>query len=398
VAQSKRGCGCLIAALVIVLGALGAVGYKFALPWWKQKPPPPSGKELQVHVLDVGPGDGDAILIISPEGKTVLVDAGDAGKGKAAVLDALKRYNVQGLDLFIATHAHPDHIGGAADVLKTVKAAIVLHNNFLPPEMNTEETASKGKQSNSNNKQSGAKKQPVLPKRVAGKTIELPTTKTYNDFKSAAEESGGEFRAAEPGQKYDLGGGAFLTVLAPIQPFFTKEQMSAGGNQPNANSIVLRLDYGDFSMLLTGDAESQTEERMMSKSADLNAKVLKVAHHGSKYATSEDLLKRVQPEVAIISDGEYNRYGHPAQAVLDRLKAVNAKVYRTDLQGEVTITTTGKMKDGKLYEIKTGKEARSDVLTGREAQKDDSARSGFVAYGDFGPPPRPPKEKGAKSK
>jgi competence protein ComEC len=388
----------LIATLVIVLGALGAVGYKFALPWWKQKPPPPSGKELQVHVLDVGPGDGDAILIISPEGKTVLVDAGDAGKGKAAVLDALKRYNVQGLDLFIATHAHPDHIGGAAEVLKTVKAAIVLHNNFLPPEMNTEETATKGKQSNSNNKQSGAKKQPALPKRLAGKTIELPTTKAYNDFKSAAEASGGEFKAAEPGQKYDLGGGAFLTVLAPIQPFFTKEQMSAGGNQPNANSIVLRLDYGDFSMLLTGDAESQTEERMMSKSADLNAKVLKVAHHGSKYATSEDLLKRVQPEVAIISDGEYNRYGHPAQAVLDRLKAVNAKVYRTDLQGEVTITTTGKMKDGKLYEMKTGKEARSDVLTGREAQKDDSARSGFVAYGDFGPPPRPPKEKGAKSK
>jgi competence protein ComEC len=388
----------LIAALVIVLGALGALGYKFALPWWKQKPPPPSGKELQVHVLDVGPGDGDAILIISPEGKTVLVDAGDAGKGKAAVLDALKRYNVQGLDLFIATHAHPDHIGGAADVLKTVKAATVLHNNFLPPEMNTEETASKGKQSNSNNKQSGAKKQPAPPKRLAGKTVELPTTKTYNDFKSAVEESGGEFKAAEPGQKYDLGGGAFLTVLAPIQPFFTKEQMSAGGNQPNANSIVLRLDYGDFSMLLTGDAESQTEERMMSKSADLNAKVLKVAHHGSKYATSEDLLKRVQPEVAIISDGEYNRYGHPAQAVLDRLKAVNAKVYRTDLQGEVTITTTGKMKDGKLYEIKTAKEARSDVLTGREAQKDDSARSGFVAYGDFGPPPRPPKEKGAKSK
>jgi competence protein ComEC len=387
----------VLAALVVVLGALGAVGYKFALPWWKQKPPPPSGKELQVHVLDVGPGDGDAILIISPEGKAVLVDAGDAGKGKAAVLDALKRYNVQQLDLFIATHAHPDHIGGAADVLRAVKTATVLHNDFLPPEMSAEEAANKDKQA-ANNKQPGKKKQPVVLKKPAGKTVELPTTKTYKDFKSAVEETGAEFEAAEPGQKYDLGGGAFLTVLAPIQPFFTKEQVSAGGNQPNANSIVLRLDYGDFSMLLAGDAESQTEERMISKSADLNAKILKVAHHGSKYATSEDLLKRVQPEVAIISDGEYNRYGHPSQLVLDRIKAINAKVYRTDLQGEVTITTTGKIKDGKLYEIETAKEAKSDVTVGREAQKDDSARSGFVAYGDFGPPPRPPKEKTAKSK
>jgi competence protein ComEC len=402
VAQSRRGCGCVLAALLVVLGALGVVGYKFALPWWKQKPPPPSGKELQVHVLDVGPGDGDAILIISPEGKTVLLDAGDTGKGRAAVLDALKRYNVQQLDLFIATHAHPDHIGGAADVLRAVKTATVLHNDFLPPEMEAEEAANKNKQSANkaagNNKQPGNKKQPAVLKKPAGKSVELPTTKTYKDFKSAVEETGAEFKAAEPGQKYDLGGGAFLTVLAPIQPFFTKEQMSAGGNQPNANSIVLRLDYGDFSMLLAGDAEAQTEERMISKSTNLNAKVLKVAHHGSKYATSEDLLKRVQPEVAIISDGEYNRYGHPSQLVLDRLKAVNAKVYRTDLQGELTITTTGKIKDGRLYEIKTAKEAKGDVWAGREAQKDDSARSGFIAYGDFGPPPRPPKEKTAKSK
>jgi beta-lactamase superfamily II metal-dependent hydrolase len=393
----------VLAALLVLLGALGALSYKFVLPWWKQKPPPPSGKELQVHVLDVGPGDGDAILIVSPEGKTVLVDAGDAGKGKAAVLDALKRYNVDHLDFFVATHAHPDHIGGAAEVLRAVKAAVVLHNNFLPPEMTAAEEAKKAADANrqqGDKRQAVRKRQPPPPpvRKGGGKSLELPTTKTYNDFKSAVEESGAEFRAAEPGQKYDLGGGAFLTVLAPIQPFFTKEQMSAGGNEPNANSIVLRLDYGDFSMLLAGDAEAQTEQRMLSKSADVAAKVLKVAHHGSKYATGEDFIKRVQPEVAIISDGEYNRYGHPAQILLDRLKAVNARVYRTDLQGEITITTTGKVKDGKLYEVKPGKEAKSDVWTGREAQKDDSARSGFVAYGDFGPPPRPPKEKTPKSK
>lgn len=93
-ARSKRGAGCLLVLLAIFLGALGVVGYKFALPWWKQKPPPASGKELQVHVLDVGPGEGDSILIIAPEGKVALVDAGDTvkgGEGGARRAEALRR-------------------------------------------------------------------------------------------------------------------------------------------------------------------------------------------------------------------------------------------------------------------------------------------------------------------
>jgi competence protein ComEC len=381
----------MLAVVFIVLVAAGLVGYKFFLPWWQHRPPPPSGGELQVHVLDVGPVDGDAILIISPTGKSLLIDAGDAGKEKV-VLDALNRYGVKQLDYFIVTHAHKDHVGGAAGVLKTVKALTVLHNES-PPEAEPEEAANKNQGAKDQAK--GAKKgapKPVVRK-PAGKPVELPTVKAYNEFKGAAEQNGAEFKRAEPGQKYDLGGGAFLTILAPQPPFFTREQMRAGGNEPNANSIVARLDYGDFNMLLAGDAEAQTEERLISKSADLlTSRVLKVAHHGSKYATSEEFVRRVKPEVAIISDGEYNRYGHPAQTVLDRLKAANIRLYRTDLQGEITIITTGKLKDGKLYEIKTAKETKSDVWTGREAQKDDSSRSGFIAYGDFGPPPREKKK------
>jgi beta-lactamase superfamily II metal-dependent hydrolase len=114
-------------------------------------------------------------------------------------------------------------------------------------------------------------------------------------------------------------------------------------------------------------------------------KILKVAHHGSKYATAQDFVDRVKPEVAIISCGEWNRYGHPAQTVLDRLRAANAKLYRTDLQGEITITTRGKEGD---YVIKPAREAKTDVWAGRLPQKDDSSRSGFIAYGDFGPPPK----------
>jgi beta-lactamase superfamily II metal-dependent hydrolase len=169
--------------------------------------------------------------------------------------------------------------------------------------------------------------------------------------------------------------------------------MKAGGNEPNANSVVARLDYGDFSMLLPGDAEHQTEQRMLTKDLNLQADVLKVSHHSSKYATADDFLSRVKPGVAIVSCGEWNRYGHPAQVVLDRLKAAGIKLYRTDLQGEITITSRGKEDD---YKITTAKEAKSDLWEGRLAQKDDSSRAGFIAYGDFGPPPKPPKKANVK--
>src|SRR5438552_5460151 len=124
--RSTRGCGCALAVLVLLLGA-GSVGFwKYGLPWLRSRPPKPSG-ELQVHVLDVGPIEGDSILIVSPAGKSVLIDAGDAGKGKV-VLDALKRYKVERLDYFIATHPHPDHLGGAAEVLKGIKVNKVSDN------------------------------------------------------------------------------------------------------------------------------------------------------------------------------------------------------------------------------------------------------------------------------
>ena len=99
--RGLRGCGCAIAVLVVVLGAAGIVWFRLVRPLMKLQPPPASGGELQVHVLDVGPIEGDSILIVSPSGKSVLIDAGDTGKGKV-IIDALKRYNVQQLDYFIS--------------------------------------------------------------------------------------------------------------------------------------------------------------------------------------------------------------------------------------------------------------------------------------------------------
>ena len=369
----------MIAVMVLVLGAGAGAWFKWGRAWWNARPPKPTG-ELQVHVLDVGPIEGDSILIIAPSGKSVLIDAGDAGKGKV-VLDALKKYKVEKLDYFFATHPHPDHIGGADEVLNGIKVASVIDNGVdrstpvpSPP------PAKKGAK---------PAPTPIPTKKSSKKTI----SGFFDEYKDAVAKSGAQYEKAEPGKKYDLGGGAILTVLAPTQPLFSAEQMKTGGNDVNANSIVLRLDYGDFSMLFMGDAEEQSEQRLLGKDLDLKATVIKIAHHGSKYASSEKFLQRVLPEAAIISDGAWNRYGHPSQAVLDRLKSGNVKVYRTDLQGEITLTTHGKRDSAKFYEIKPAKETTEDVWSGREGQKDDSSRSGFIAYGDFGPPPKPKKGK-----
>lgn len=350
-AQGRRGCGCMAAALLVVLVAGGAVGVKFLKPWWDARranqPPPASGKELQVHVLDVGLGD--SILVVAPSGKTVLVGAGPPGAGKK-VLDALKRLGVDHLDLFVAANAHADHVGGAADVFKAVNVGQVVYSGF--PQ----------------------------------------TTREYDDFLKAVQQKKVELVKAQPGQSVDLGDGALLRVLAPIEPYFEAKDLSAGGNEPNANSIVMRLDYGEFSMLLAGDAEEQTERRMVEKGANFAAEVLKVAHHGSKYATSADFLKRGGFHWAVISTGADNRYGLPAQETLERLKAANVKLYRTDLQGEITISTRGQKDDVKVTAAREPK-ANQDIWAGLPALRDDSAKRGFINYGDLPPAPKPTPER-----
>ncbi len=339
--RARRGGGCALLFLIIV-GALGfGVWYKF-LRKEESRLPPPSGDELRVHVLDVG--QGDSILIVAPGGKTALIDAGNPGNGKK-ILAALQREGVAQIDLLVATHAHADHIGAADEVIKGITVRNVLDSG--------------------------------VPN----------TTKNYEDFLKAIKERGATLITAEPGQTFDLTdkGDVKLSVLAPTQPLFTKDQLRSNGNEPNANSVVLRLDYGEFSMLLTGDAEAQTETRLIERDARMDADVLKVGHHGSRYATSEDLLRRGEFKAAVLSCGADNRYGHPAPDALARLKAAGLKLYRTDLQGEIKLTTRGKEDD---FKITTERDSQEDLWAGRAAQKDDSSRSGFIQYGDFGPAPK----------
>jgi competence protein ComEC len=338
ISRAKIGCGVIAATLIlIVIGATLMICFLRSQqnpePTPQPSPAPvPAKGELQVHVLDVG--QGDSILVVSPAGKTALIDTGNPGNW-GVIQNALKRVGARQIDLFVATHAHADHIGSAVDVL----------NNF--PVQN------------------------VLDSRQPN------NTRTYERYLEAVQEDvvskGGKFIAAQPGQTFDLGDGAKFTVLAPIQPFFTKSQLRQGGNEPNANSVVLRLDFGKFSMLLPGDAEAATEDRILDKGENVRADVLKVGHHGSRYATSEEFIRAGHFKDAIISDGANNDYGHPSQEALDRLRNAGVKVWRTDLQGEITVLA----KPDGTYRIIPEHQATGDLLAGRTPARDDS--SGYAA-------------------
>ena len=278
--------------------------------------------QLEVFVLDIG--QGDSTLIVSPTGKIVLVDTGEAGN-HGTVVGAIRNITKGDcrIDLFVVSHPHSDHMGSAVPVLKACKVTTVLDSGYPH------------------------------------------TTVGYKKYLEAVEASGARYIKAEPGQDFDLGGGAKITVLSPIQPYFKQSDLHSGANPPNANSVVMRLDHGAFSMLFTGDAEAETEARILAGGADVSAKVLKVGHHGSRYATSEEFLQAVKPERATISCGSDNTYGHPTPEALKRLKDDKVKVYRTDLQGVIRIVS-----DGTKYRIFTQKQATETALyRGRKPKK-----------------------------
>jgi beta-lactamase superfamily II metal-dependent hydrolase len=270
---------------------------------------------LNIYALDVG--QGDSLLVISPGGKTVLIDAGPPGAGNEVVA-ALNQRGVKILDLVVATHPHADHIGGMRQVMQNFKV-----RKFLD----------------------------------SGQTH---SSETYERMLGEIQERKISFIKARRGQNIEIEPNVRLEVLNPGKEFFT--QVRSGGSVLNANSIVLRLSYDDFAMLFTGDAEFETEALMMDADATLKAQVLKIGHHGSRHATSGKFLAAVAPKAAVISDGETNDYGHPSQFTLDRLRRARVQTYRTDLHGEIAIVT-----DGKAFEIKPSRKASlTAVWLGRQ--------------------------------
>lgn len=272
-------------------------------------------KQLQIHMLDIG--QGDSLLIITPEKKSILIDAGLV-KAAPKVIEALEKNNIESIDLVVASHPHADHIGGLPKVLDAVPAKKFLDSGQEHP------------------------------------------TATYEKLLTKVQEKIGKLTVARAGQKFELDSGIKLEVLGPSEPLLEK----VSGSVENANSVILMLSYGNFRMLFTGDSEDETEERLLEKGYNLKAQVLKVAHHGSQYASSEEFLKKVDPETAIISCGEDNNYGHPSPPTLDKFKSDKVKVYRTDLQGEITV-----LSDGKNYQIKTERKATGNIWEGRTSSR-----------------------------
>ncbi len=245
---------------------------------------------LHVAFLDVG--QGDAILVETPSGRQVLVDG---GRYPTAVLDELGRqipFWDRTLDIVVATHPDEDHIAGLVPVLERYQVDLLLTNSAT------------------------AEQDP-----------------TYQELLETAAARGTQLHVVERGEVYHLDPNLALAILHPAAEF--------QGEGSNARSIVTRLTYGDLSVLLTGDAEQDAEHALMSDGEVLSSTVLKAGHHGSNGSSGEEFLREVRPQVAIISAGKDNSYGHPHPDVLARLESVGAAILRTDVSGTLEMTSDG---------------------------------------------------------
>ena len=244
-------------------------------------------KVLMVHYLDVG--QADSILVQSPSGKTMLIDAGNSGDSEF-IKDYIKKLKIKKIDILIATHPHEDHIGG----MKAIVEAFDIGKIYMP-----KSTA---------------------------------TTKTYKNLLTAVKNKNMKITTAVPG-KMEFDADLNANILAPNSEEY---------KDLNDYSVVVKVTYPKTSFLFTGDAEEVSEEEMKEKKYDMKADVLKVGHHGSRSSTSEAFLKAVSPKYAIVSVGKDNDYGLPDETVMDRLEAAKVKVFRTDIDGTIIAKSDGK--------------------------------------------------------
>lgn len=292
--RKKKSAG-LFLLLAMVLLSLAA-GY-FLME--REDPPgraqPGEGSSFQVHFIDVG--QADSALVIC-DGHYMLIDGGNAGDSDL-VYAYLERHGAERLDYMVASHAHEDHIGGLSGALNYAKVGTALC--------------------------------PVTEH----------SSKVFENMVKYLEEQGKSLTVPAPGDRFSLGS-AQVEILGPVKEY----------DDTNDTSIVLRIDYGETSFLFTGDMETGAEEDLIQSGADLEATVLKVGHHGSDTSTSYQFLREVMPKYGVISVGEGNKYGHPSDEVLSRLRDAGTEVYRTDMQGHVIAES-----DGKTVTFRTEKEA-----------------------------------------
>lgn len=265
-----------------------------ALLVWVPSPRLASSGEMELHLLDVG--QGDAAALRTPRGRWIVVDAGrtwtSGDAGRATVIPYLKRVGGP-LALFVLTHPHADHVGGAASVVRALRPAEVRDAAF-----------------------------------VAGSA-------PYQAMLREAAHVGARWQRVRPGERLDIDG-VTLEFLAPDSAW------TVSLSDPNSASTIIRARYGAVSVLLTGDAEVEEERWLLEHARDeLRATILKVGHHGSRTSTTPAFLEAVSPRLALVSVGAVNTYGHPSPEVMSRLTESGATVLRTDQLGTVIVRTDG---------------------------------------------------------
>ena len=237
--------------------------------------------DFYVTYLDVGQGDA---ALVQCDGHYMLIDGGEASYSDL-IYTVLERNEINYLDIVVATHAHSDHIGGLPGALTYAKAGLVLC--------------------------------PVTSYDSA----------TFRKFADYAKTNGPGITVPNKMDTYELGS-AVVTILG----------LDPESDEVNDTSIVLRVTYADRSFLFTGDAERGAEEILLEECPEyLKSDILKVGHHGSNSSTTYPFLRKVLPDVAIISCGKDNKYGHPTEETLSRLRDEEATVYRTDIHGDITM-------------------------------------------------------------
>ncbi len=275
-----------------------------------EKIPVTAGHDMRVHFIDVG--QGDSILIESPNGKTMLVDGGVKGVGQEVVA-YLKGLGVNKLDIVVATHPDADHIGGLIPVLNTV---------------------------------------PIKQFYDSGK---VHTSQTFEEMLTLIDEKSIPYHVPKTGDMLDFDKDLLVKVL-------NADEYAADNNDA---SIVLKITYGNVSFLLTGDAGVALEKEMLQY--DVRATVLKAGHHGSNTSSSMDFIQAVKPKVTILSYGQDNKYGHPHAEVMERLQAVGSKVYATAEAGTIIVSTDGvnyAVNNEEAYKVETAAPATAiDIIS-----------------------------------
>lgn len=246
-----------------------------------------------VTFFDVG--QGDAIFIEAPNGNQILIDGGPGNAILAKIGRTLPFWD-RSIDLLVLTHPHADHLDGLLEVLKRYRVDAVVESGVFY------------------------------------------SLSEYQEWRDLLAKKKVKVVAAKRGEEINTGSGVLLTILTPFEDM----QGDVLKNPHDAN-VVSRLTHGENSLLFMGDAERMIEYRLLFEEGDrLDSDVLKIGHHGSKTSSTEEFLRMVSPDIAVIQAGRKNRYGHPASEVVDRLASVGAAVLRNDLDGDIVLESDGK--------------------------------------------------------